>query len=281
MRTAVITGAGDGIGRATARRLSRDGMRVVAVGRTGATLRALVDELRREGGVADAVEADVTDPAALRRALDWPGACSGGERKEPRPGPERQAPGVVSWGSPPDPLVLDRVDVLVANAGVCARARLDDADADDVWANVLGVNLDGAWNTLRAVGPRLGAGGRVVLVSSGLGERGRAGYAAYCASKHGVLGLVRALAPELAPRGVTVNAVCPGWVDTRMAAADLERSARERGTTTEIERAAAVGAIPIGRFVAAEEVADLIAFLASPGAAAITGQAVSISGGEF
>lgn len=247
MRTAIITGAGDGIGRATAARLARDGVRVVAVGRTGVTLTALVDELRREGGVAEAVEADVADAAALARAL----------------------------GS------VDRVDVLVANAGVCGRARLDDADADDVWRDVVGVNLTGAWNTLRAVRTRLAPGGRVVLVSSGLGHRGRAGYAAYGASKHGVLGLMRALAPELAPRGITVNAVCPGWVDTRMAAADLARTARERGTTVEVERAVALAGIPTGRFVAPDEVAAAIAFLASADAASITGHALDLSGGEF
>ncbi len=253
MRTALVTGAGDGIGRATAARLARDGMHVVAAGRTAATLQALVDEVRRGGGVASAVKADVADPAALRAALaEWE-ALTGSAT----------------------------VDVVVANAGTCGRARLDDPDADAVWRDVLGTNLDGAWHTLRAVEPRLAAGGRVVLVSSGLGHRGRAGYAAYGASKHGVLGLVRALAPEMAPRGVTVNAVCPGWVDTAMAARDLVRTARERGTSVEIERAAAVAAIPIGRFVAPGEVAELIAFLASEAAAAITGQAYNVSGGEF
>jgi NAD(P)-dependent dehydrogenase (short-subunit alcohol dehydrogenase family) len=137
------------------------------------------------------------------------------------------------------------------------------------------------WRTLRAVVPSMAENGRVVIVSSGLGKRGRAGYGAYCASKHGVLGLVRALAPELAPRGITINAVCPGWVDTGMAASDLARTARERGTSAAEERAAAEAAIPVGRFVAPAEVAGLIAFLASIEAAAITGQAYNVSGGEF
>lgn len=166
---------------------------------------------------------------------------------------------------------LGEIDVLVANAGVCEPARMDDEDAADVWRWVLGVNLHGVFACVRAA--RMRAGGRVVVVSSGLGKVGRAGYAAYAASKHGVLGLMRSVALEWAPRGITVNAVCPGWVDTRMARADVVRSGRRR---VEVD-----AEIPLGRFVEAGEVAALVGFLASPAAAAITGQAYNISGGEL
>ncbi len=130
------------------------------------------------------------------------------------------------------------------------------------------MNLDGAFHCLRAA--RLREGAAVILLSSALGKVGRAGYGAYAASKHGMLGLMRSAALELAPR-VRVNAVCPGWVDTAMARADLERSGSKR---EDVERG-----IPLGRFVAPDEVASLVAFLAD--ARAITGRAYDITGGEL
>ena len=138
---------------------------------------------------------------------------------------------------------------------------------------MLAVNLDGVFHGLRLAAPRLRQGARVVVISSGLGKLGRAGYGAYAASKHGVLGLMRCAALELADRGIRVNAVCPGWVDTDMARADLCRN----GTA----RQEAEALIPMGRFVRPEEVAELVRWLASPASGPVTGQAFNISGGEF
>jgi len=244
-RTAVVTGAGGGIGREVTLRLARGGYRVVAVGRH-------LDPLREVAGAAVGGEVipmilDVADPAAMAGAF--------GE--------------------------IGSVDAIVASAGICGRALLSDADADEVWRRVMATNVDGVWYLFRALRDLLPDDGRAVVISSGLGKLGRAGYGAYTASKHAVLGLVKCFAKELASRRITVNAVCPGWVDTAMARADLARSASEAGTSVEEERARALAGIPLGRFVTADEVAALVEFLVSADAGAITGEAYDISCGEF
>ena len=239
----VITGAGSGIGRACAQRFAAAGATIYALGRRIEPLKALCAELR----TAVPTSVDVGDGPAVRRVF----------------------------------AELPTVDVLVLNAGLCATADLGAPEGDAVWRGVLRTNLDGVFHCLDAALPHLPDGGRVVVVSSGLGKLGRAGYGAYCAAKLGVLGLVRAAAQELAPRRITVNAVCPGWVDTPMARADLARAAEARALPLGALRSEAVAGIPLGRFVEAAEVAELIAFLASPAAAMITGEAYNLSGGEF
>jgi 3-hydroxybutyrate dehydrogenase len=124
-----------------------------------------------------------------------------------------------------------------------------------------------------------GQHGRIINMSSVLGRFGVPGYAAYCTAKHGILGFTKALALEVAPRGITVNAICPTWVDTAMARQGIEETAAVIGITPEEFRKQAVRAIPIGRMVEASEVAALAVFLASPKAAGITGEAINIAGG--
>ncbi len=245
-RRVLITGAGSGIGFATALCFAEQGAELVLVGRSEPSLGVAAEALGRAGGRPQAICADVTDSDALAEAL----------------------------------AAVAALDVVVVNAGTCQRARLDAPQAVDVWRDVMAVNLDGAFHTLRILADRIVEGGRVVAVSSGLGKQGRADYAAYTASKHGLIGLVRALAKEWAPRGITANAVCPGWVDTAMAREDLARNAAASGASPRDARREAEAAIPLGRFVTADEVAAMIAWLASPAAGAITGQAMNISGGE-
>lgn len=169
---------------------------------------------------------------------------------------------------------------LVHAAGISARAELGDERAADVWARVLRTNLDGAFHVTRAAAPLIADGGRIVHLASDLAKQGMPGFAAYCAAKHGVLGLVRALALELAPRRVTVNAVCPGWVETDMAAASFAELAEAVGTTPDVIREGEREAVPLGRFATADEVAALVGYLLSPAAAILTGQALDVSGGS-
>jgi NAD(P)-dependent dehydrogenase (short-subunit alcohol dehydrogenase family) len=238
----VITGAGSGIGLAVARHCVARGDRVIGIGRTAKRLREAAADL---GAAFEPVVVDVADAGAVSSVFSALGA----------------------------------VDVLVACAGICESARLDEPDANEVWQRTIGTNLGGVYHCVRAASQAMPDGGSMVLVSSGLGKTGRAGYGAYAASKHAVLGLMRCVARELAPRAITVNAVCPGWVATDMSTADIESAARRAGTSPAAWRARALESIPIGRFVRPDEVAALIDWLAC--ACAVTGQAYNICGGEL
>jgi NAD(P)-dependent dehydrogenase (short-subunit alcohol dehydrogenase family) len=165
---------------------------------------------------------------------------------------------------------LPRLDLLVNNAGL---AGSQDHDADDaLWHAILATNLTGAWYCSRAALARLpDRTGRIVNIASVLGLRGVPDQPAYVAAKHGLVGLTRAMAMQAAPRGITVNAICPGWVDTDMAA----RRYAEIGITAD----QAAAGVPIGRVASPWEVADTVAFLARAGAGSITGQAIAVDGG--
>ncbi|PKN44299.1 MAG: NAD(P)-dependent oxidoreductase, partial [Deltaproteobacteria bacterium HGW-Deltaproteobacteria-17] len=234
-----------GIGRAITQRLCADGWLVHAVGRNLGPLRATA-ALCPEGAVVPLV-LDVADLEAYAAAFGH----------------------------------IPVVHALIANAGICRQATLDDDFADEVWRTTMRVNVDAVWQLFRTLHGRLADGGRAVIISSGLGKLGRPGYGAYVASKHAVLGLTKCFSRELAPRAITVNAICPGWVDTPMARGDLARNAATFGTTPELEYGKACEAIALHRFVQPEEIAALAAFLLSPGAAAITGESYNISCGEF
>jgi NAD(P)-dependent dehydrogenase (short-subunit alcohol dehydrogenase family) len=172
-----------------------------------------------------------------------------------------------------------RLDIVVANAGQTATARLGEGASSSEARGVMETNLFGTYYLFDAALVALGSPGRLVAISSVLGKFGAAGQGAYCASKAGLHGLVRAVALEVASRQITCNAVCPGWVDTEMARSRLFSMAASAERPLEEVVRAAGDAVPIGRFVQPEEVARFVAFLCSPAASAITGQALSICGG--
>ncbi len=247
MEHALVTGASRGIGRAIALMLAESGAHVQAVSRNAQPKETGENAF----GLIHQVTADVGDRQALSQAVDL---------------------SVREYGP------LHKV---VANAGICKRAAIGDEDADEIWDMTLRVNLTGAYNTIRAAYPHLAPGARIVVVSSALGKEGRETYAAYSASKHGLLGMVRSLTLELAPEGFCINAVCPGWVDTDMAAGDIMETSRRSGDSADDIRKQACSQIPLGRFVQPDEVASLVMWLLSDEASAITGQAYNISGGQL
>jgi NAD(P)-dependent dehydrogenase (short-subunit alcohol dehydrogenase family) len=248
VRHALVTGGGRGIGAAVALSLVGRGLRVTVLGRRLDVVQALVAEAPQQ---LHAVVADVSDAGQVAAALT-----------------EAQAR-------------FGRVEVLVNNAGQAESAPFLKTDAA-LWRRMLDVNLTGTMICTQAVLPgMLAAGwGRIVNVASTAGQVGYAYVSAYCAAKHGVVGLTRALALELATKGITVNAVCPGYTDTDLVRASVQRVVARTGRSADEARAEFVRSNPQGRLVQPVEVADAVAWLCGEGAGAVTGQAVSVSGGE-
>lgn len=178
--------------------------------------------------------------------------------------------------------IVDRfgkIDIVVNNAGIAGVTPIDAADTAP-WMDIIQTNVLGTYFVTRAAVPHIPAGGRVIIISSVLGKFGVPGYTAYCAAKTGLIGFTRALALELAPRKITVNALCPGWTDTEMARAGMRDIANDQGISVEEFKEQAMSRVPLGEMVRPEEVANLVAFLASSAGDKITAQAISICGGS-
>jgi NAD(P)-dependent dehydrogenase (short-subunit alcohol dehydrogenase family) len=248
-RHAVITGASRGIGAAIARTLAAEGACLTLMGRRLDTLEALAAELPGAGHAVAAV--DVADAASV---------AAGFERARAALGPVR---------------------ILVNNAGQAESAPFGRTSLA-LWQRMLDVNLTGTFLCTQAALPDLLAGdwGRVVNVASTAGQKGYPYVTAYVAAKHGVVGFTRALAMELARKGVTVNAVCPGYTETDILKESIARIVAATGRSEAQARAELSAGNPQGRIVQPEEVADAVRWLCSPAASAITGQAISVSGGE-
>ncbi len=251
-RHAIVTGASRGIGLAIATELARRGASLTLMARSADVLTERAAELAREHAVAaQAVACDVADAASVRRAFA----------------------GAVEAGGAPW--------ALVNNAGAAESRPFGELERD-VWDRTLLVNLTGTYACIAEALPHMLAagGGRVVNVASTAGLRGYKTMTAYCAAKHGVVGLTRALALETARRGVTVNAVCPGYADTEMAETAVANLVAARGVTADEARAMLLRTIPRGVLTAPAEIADAVAWLCGPGAAAVTGVALPVAGGE-
>ena len=248
LQHALVTGGGSGIGAAIARALQAQGKKVTLLGRRLEVLNTLVQE---QPDSLHAVAADVAD--AQQVGLAFADASA------------RFCP----------------VGILVNCAGQASSAPFLKTDAA-LWQQMLSVNLTGSFHCTQAALPQmLQAGwGRIVNVASSAGLTGYAYVAAYCAAKHGVIGLTRALALEVASKGITVNAVCPGYTETEILRQSIANVMAKTGRSEAEARAEFAKGNPQGRMVQPQEVADTVLWLCGAGASAITGQSISVTGGE-
>jgi NAD(P)-dependent dehydrogenase (short-subunit alcohol dehydrogenase family) len=250
-RVALITGGGRGIGRAIALSLAHAGADVAVSGRSADVLEETVSAIRAIGPRAVAIVCDVAERSQVDDMVARVGKALG------------------------DPLIL------VNNAGIAGSAKLSET-TDDMWEAMLRVNATGAFYCMRALVPRMvdARWGRVVNIASIAARAGAPYIAAYTASKHALLGLTRAVAAEVAAKGVTVNAICPGYVDTEMTDRSAAFISTRTGRNEQDARKILEGFSPQQRLMTAEEVAALAAYLCSEAARGINGQGILLDGGS-
>jgi NAD(P)-dependent dehydrogenase (short-subunit alcohol dehydrogenase family) len=246
VKCALITGGGSGVGAVMANMLADAGVKVVVSGRRA----DMLADVARHDNIT-AITADVTDEASVRAMF---------------------ARMVDEVGAP---------DLVIANAGMADSAPIGKTSRD-LWQRTMDVNLTGTFLTFReglAVMDKAKPG-RLISIASTAGLKGYAYVMAYCAAKHGVVGLIKGMAAELANKPITVNAVCPGFMETPMLEKSVENIVAKTGMSTDDARASLAKINPQNRFIQPEEVADTVMWLCSPNAASITGQTISLSGGE-
>ncbi|MBI5652950.1 MAG: SDR family oxidoreductase [Chloroflexi bacterium] len=243
---AFITGAGRGIGEAIAYAFAREKIRVICAARTQSDVERVASAIRARGGDARAVVCDVTQPDSIARALDQAGEIS----------------------------------ILVNNAGAAESHKFLNHD-DAVWHRMLAINLTSVYQVTKAIAPMMIAAkwGRIINIASIASKVGARYVAAYTASKHGVLGLTRALAVELNSYNITVNAICPGYVDTPMTDHNIANIVARTGLTDNQVRESLAKTSPQNRLITADEVAHVARMLVGENARGITGQAINVDGG--
>lgn len=249
-KRAVVTGASRGIGRSIALALASAGADVAIVARTTADLEALAEEVRTLGRRAPVLACDVTDPHQVARMAE----AALGE--------------------------LGRVDILVNNAGTAGSHKFL-GHPDELWHRILALNLTSVYYVSKAFAPAMveQREGRIINIASIASKVGGRYTAAYTASKHGVLGLTRSLALEMVAYNITVNAICPGWVDTPMTHSGIATIVARTGMTEDEARKTLAETSPQHRLVQPEEVAAVAVFLAQDTSKSITGQALNVDGG--
>lgn len=242
-KTYLISGAGSGIGRAIAQKLSNGGHNCILLGRNAGHLQQTLNSLKP--GAHSILPADITDKKSLSNVFNALGSVT--------------------------------IDGLVANSGIGGENNWGD---NDRWQSIIDTNLTGTYNFVNTFLPKLNTGGEshILITSSVLARLGVANYSAYCASKAGLLGLMRSWAVQFAPQNILVNAICPGWVDTDMAQQGLQGIADGIGITKDEFYAIAMQSVPLRRMSQPEEIAELVAYLLSQ--RSITGQTIDINCGS-
>jgi NAD(P)-dependent dehydrogenase (short-subunit alcohol dehydrogenase family) len=246
-KVAIITGASRGIGLAISKRLRQSGARVAMCARSLDALKQQEHSMGEDNALA--VQMDIRDPNSIREGVNR---------------------------------IVDRfnsIHIVINNAGISGITPIDAPDPA-AWLEIVQTNLVGSYLVTRACVPHMPDRGRVINISSVLGKFGVPGYTAYCSSKTALIGFTRALALELASRKITVNALCPGWVDTEMAWSGMRGIAAGMGIKPEEFYRQAMSNVPLGEMVQPEEVAETVLFLASEAAKNITAQAISVCGGS-